>query len=416
MNNTSTSRHYGALDGLRVLACLGIIMMHIMTNSMYAITDTFYTTIIPLFTDFVYVFMVLSAFGMCCGYYERMLGRNNGGKPDLHLNTFYRKRFQKVWPFFALLCLLDFIVSPSRDMLYELFADLTMCFGFLPGNGDLSVIGVGWFIGLIFVFYFLFPFYCVLIDNKRRAWLCLLLSLGYSVICANYFKISRTNILYCSSFLFAGGLVYLYKDRLTALVKTSSWTRPLTFGLVVLALGVYCHFRGGVLPALAASSALLLYGVVASKNPSAGIMTGSRLLENPVMHFLSNISLEVYLCHMLVYRVIEKLGLNTRFGNGWGQYLLTLVLVISGAVLFAWLAHRSIEKIENWMMENNRKKLVPAADKAESDNQADTASVLSQADETPESKEPAESEEEKTEPDQPKTEKEGEPHESADGQ
>ena len=59
-------------------------------------------------------------------------------------------------------------MSHSIEALYEGFADLTLMFGFLPNAGNISVIGVGWFLGLIFVFYICFPFYCVLIQNKRE--------------------------------------------------------------------------------------------------------------------------------------------------------------------------------------------------------------------------------------------------------
>ena len=90
-------------------------------------------------------------------------------------------------PFFALLVFVDLIMSPSIESLYEAFADLTLMFGFLPNAGNISVIGVGWFIGLIFVFYICFPFYCVLIQNKKRAWIAFGISVIYNLIGSNYF-------------------------------------------------------------------------------------------------------------------------------------------------------------------------------------------------------------------------------------
>ena len=52
--------------------------------------------------------------------------------------------------------------------------------------------------------------------------------------------------------------------------------------------------------------------------------------------------MEFYLAHMVLFRVIERLGLNTRFGNGWGQYLLTVVLVLAATALFAVVAKQAI--------------------------------------------------------------------------
>lgn len=69
---------------------------------------------------------------------------------------------------FSFLVLIDLIVSPSVDALYEAFADITLLFGFLPECGNITVIGVGWFIGLIFVYYIAFSFFCTLLTSKKK--------------------------------------------------------------------------------------------------------------------------------------------------------------------------------------------------------------------------------------------------------
>lgn len=33
--------HYGAIDGLRTIACIGIVMMHVAANTDYSITGFF---------------------------------------------------------------------------------------------------------------------------------------------------------------------------------------------------------------------------------------------------------------------------------------------------------------------------------------------------------------------------------------
>lgn len=38
---------------------------------------------------------------------------------------------------------------------------------------------------------------------------------------------------------------------------------------------------------------------------------------------------------MLIFRMIERIGLNTMVGNGWLQYVVTVVLVLGGTVLFS---------------------------------------------------------------------------------
>ena len=45
--------------------------------------------------------------------------------------------------------------------------------------------------------------------------------------------------------------------------------------------------------------------------------------------------MEIYLSHMVIFRVVEKAGLNTLIGNGWTQYAATVALVLVGTIVFA---------------------------------------------------------------------------------
>lgn len=131
-------------------------------------------------------------------------------------------------------------MSPSINSLYECFADLTLLFGFLPDAGNISVIGFGWFLGLIFVFYLIFPFFCVLLENKRRALFSFGVSLVYNFLCIHYFDVNRTNILYSLPFFLASGLLYLYKDGLVHLKKWIMLT------LVLLSIIIYYWICGNI--------------------------------------------------------------------------------------------------------------------------------------------------------------------------
>ena len=312
--------HYGAIDGLRTIACIGIVMMHVAANNSYSISGFIYSTMIPSFTNFVFLFMTVSAFGMCCGYYEKITSGT------LSLNDFYGRRFKKILPFFGLLVVLDVVLSPSTDALYEAFADLTLLFGFLPNAGNISVIGVGWFIGLIFVFYICFPFFCVLLQNRRRAWLALAVSLIYNVVCAEHFSIGRNNILYSGCYFLAGGLIYLYSKEIT---KLNRW---LGLGAAVACVALYYILKGNTIGCLLVSTTWLAYAV---NRAGGGITRRSYLLENRATKFLSGISMEIYLSHMVVFRMLERIGLNVMIGSGWAQYALTVMLVLAGTIVFA---------------------------------------------------------------------------------
>ena len=201
---------------MRALSAVGIAIMHYQANiSVKPELGWFSDTLIPWFTWFVVLFFMISGFALCCGYYDRM---KNG---QISLNDFYSKRYKRILPFFGLLCVLDLIVDFSKENLAQAFMNCTLVFNLLP-NPDIKVIGVGWFLGLIFLFYMLFPFFVFLLDNKRRAWGIFCISLIINFLCQEYFfteifvdfNPSRHNILYSAPFLLSGGLCFLYRERL----------------------------------------------------------------------------------------------------------------------------------------------------------------------------------------------------------
>lgn len=76
---TISKRHYGAIDGLRVFSAIGIVLMHVLANGKYAVSGFVFDSIIPSFTNLVFLFMVISGFAMCCGYYDRMISSKRLG-------------------------------------------------------------------------------------------------------------------------------------------------------------------------------------------------------------------------------------------------------------------------------------------------------------------------------------------------
>lgn len=211
---------YEGIDGLKAYAILGIALMHILANGKFGLNGFMFQKLIPSFTNLVFLFMMVSGFGMCCGYYQKIIDQK------ISVEDFYKKRYIKIWPYFALLCALDFVISPSKESLFEVFANLTLCQGLLP-NMRIEVIGVSWTLAVIFVFYMLFPFFCFLLENKKRAWLAFICAVIYNFVCSTYFFdeshiadrvavnfSARTNILYCAVYFIVGGLIFLYRKEL----------------------------------------------------------------------------------------------------------------------------------------------------------------------------------------------------------
>lgn len=64
---------YEGIDGLKAYAIIGIVLMHILANGEYGIGGFVFERLIPSFTNLVFLFMMVSGFGMCCGYYQKIV-------------------------------------------------------------------------------------------------------------------------------------------------------------------------------------------------------------------------------------------------------------------------------------------------------------------------------------------------------
>ena len=72
------------------------------------------------------------------------------------------------------------------------------------------------------------------------------------------------------------------------------------------------------------------------------------ILNNRATSFISSVSLEVYLCHMVVLRILQKLKLTTLFPSNLLNYAVTALLTVCGSVVFALCAEWAIQKAAHW--------------------------------------------------------------------
>ena len=340
---------YEGIDGLKAYAIIGIALMHVLANGEYGIGGFVFERLIPSFTNLVFLFMMVSGFGMCCGYYQKIIDQK------ISIEDFYKKRYIKIWPYFALLCVLGLVMSPDKGSMFDVFANLTLCQGLLP-NAKISVIGVSWTLAVIFVFYMLFPFFCFLIGNKKRAWGVAVVALVFNWLCGVYFfdgnhivdSVSvgftpRLNIVYDAIYFIAGGLIFLYRKELA---EFTSKHRVIAGAILLIAAVAYFALGGNTLTMLFFCVAALVYTLGCNRRGG---------LVNPIVKFLGGISFEIYLCHMLIYRVLEKSHLIHLFGNGLLAYIFTAVAVICGSVVFSVCAKWFLNKSETFLKERVRR-------------------------------------------------------------
>lgn len=133
-------KKYDSLDGIRAYAAILILAMHVFENSKYNEISNVVSIRIDLLKWLVYLFMILSGFSLCCGYYEKFKNQ------EISIEGFYKK----ILPFFTVMVIMDCLTDFSFNSVIEGIADVTLVFALLP-NANISVLGVGWFLGVVFL-------------------------------------------------------------------------------------------------------------------------------------------------------------------------------------------------------------------------------------------------------------------------
>lgn len=282
---------YNNLNGFRAFCAIGIALMHILANISPTPHLHNITPVIEWFTNFVFLFFIISSFSLCCGYYERI---KTG---SITLNCFYTKRYWRILPFFAFLSLID----------------------------------------IFFVF---------LMNSKKRAWFVLGITIIINILCQEYFfteqfinfNPGRHNILYSAPYFVIGGLLYLYRKEIHNWMNIiGGWM--LLFCLVLnigyFLLPISDLLGHSLFPLLIVFTAYHMYALGSDK----------KWLHNKIIDFLSGISMEIYLCHMVMFRVVERLHLENYISDSNLNYVVTSVLTICLAICFAYCVQRGLDKL-----------------------------------------------------------------------
>ena len=325
---------YNSLDGLRAYSAIGIAMMHFLANIKCGpLSWNPANGIIEFFTNYVYLFFMVSAFSMCCGYYERV---KNG---QVSMNEFYAKRYKRIWPYFALLCLIGLAFDHTIGGVWQTFADLTLCFNLLP-NPDIQIIGVGWFLGLVFLFYIMFPFFTFLINSKKRAWFVLAVAIAFHFIGRFYFfkepfvdfEVGRHNMVFSMPYFLIGGIIYLYRNEL----KTVGGQFHRLLFLICMVASIFEFFKPEFIDEF-------MYLIVLFGLWMVYAISGEwKWLSNKVVKYLSGISMEIYLSHMVLFRLTEKMGLDHITENSDLNYIMATVVTLVMTICFCHVVKYNI--------------------------------------------------------------------------
>ena len=341
---------YSNLDGLRAYAAVSIVIMHVYANMNFRYQGLT-NSLINSFAELTLLFFIISAFSLCCGYYDKF----KTGQIDIP--NFYSRRFSRILPFFALMTLIDLVVSPSWNSLWEGISNISMVFGLLP-NPDIDVIGVGWFVGVIFVFYLLFPFFLYLIDTRTRALLAICGSILVYMITCNYWMtedyilspIGKHNFLYSSPFFMVGGVIFIFRNEISKYVQKHML---LSYISIIVFSGLYFivprvveigSFKLGFIDTTYefADKSILNFSILYMLPIQASwicLSIGPQVsfLKNRFTSFISSISMEIYLSHMMAFRIVEKINIPGFVINDETSFWICAISTLLISVIFSYV-------------------------------------------------------------------------------
>ena len=90
---------------------------------------------------------------------------------------------------------------------------------------------------------------------------------------------------------------------------------------------------------------VVVYGLLTILGMTVNGVISRVLLQNKFVQIASPVSMEMYLCHMFVFRVLERSGLIHLTGNEAVNYTIIVVVTILGSIITAVILKEIIKRL-----------------------------------------------------------------------
>lgn len=351
MNPAFSGERIQALDGLRGIAALGVVLCHVYPQQFFWMWS------------FVDLFFVLSGYLI-----TRILLNENWDTPTLSLKRFWLKRILRIWPLYYLTLLLCLLVHGLRmsygvaepppqglwsALFFMQYADCNLTLSAVACEQEYGRFILNfthsWTLAIEEQFYLLWPLVIWALRNKPLRLLALCLTL---IACQNWLRLSAEvfprALLSRSDGLAWGALLALWQARRIALpgafsARLCKWLLALLAGAALLHCSTYiwqlqqqlllwpdpeqAGRYNQVVGSFAIVFAALIYGLLSGRLPLL-----ERALASPALVHLGLLSYAIYLFHVPLLApfgyLVAKLGSSSVVSHGLHLgYLLVLILL-----------------------------------------------------------------------------------------
>lgn len=294
-------KRYDGLLGLRGIGATMIIAYHMYLLNDYVGASAFGDRTVGIGGVFVQLFFMLSSFSLMCGYAEKI---KNG---DIEWGTFYKNRFIKLAPTFYTALIAHLLLNACahvKNPIASIIGTASLLYALMPSNQE-SIVMAGWALGIEVVFYLFFPAFFEFTKTRVRSLFTLvgsiLLYLSYNFYYGVGIENNHINIIY-QLFPFALGAFLYHCISCMENINEKARKKIAFFQHVILFLlfvGWGYWFQGRLIVCIAFSLVIIRQ-----------IMYTDIFTTNRFVMWLGKISYEMYLFHMIVYRILYSLNLN----------------------------------------------------------------------------------------------------------
>ena len=357
-------RHLPALDGVRALAVLAVLVFHFWQRQPpmqlpHAVQSSL--RLLSIGQKGVDLFFVLSGFLI-----TRILIRSRNSPH--YFKNFYIRRTLRIFPIYYLavfLCLLagwcwSLPQFSWAKMWWYLFYLQNIGSTFWPGQ--VSGPGHFWSLAVEEHFYLLWPLLVALVSPRRLQWLAatviflaflcriLLLSLGYETF---YFSLCRMDGLAL------GAVLAVWFGQPVVWERTLAWVRRLWWFAALAGVLSFFAFSGGGF-AVAQAIKFFLFAVlcgcllVLALDPAPGALF-PRLCSHPSLRFIGRISYGMYVFHPFLFNWVNGIGSRRAWsplvGHPAAGAMMDFPLCLGSTILIAWLSWKLFESPINALKE-----------------------------------------------------------------